>query len=337
MWQLDNRTPFASERCFTRDKAGAEVWLVAVKATFSIDPDSGDLDVATEQPPVCLAPMYTGLAGKSSLLYDNDLVPNKPGTDIIVNCQAYAPNSQPAPVVVVGLAVGRLYKQLYVVGDRSWRQDARGLAISMPTPFTKMPIVYERAFGGGIDDEMDMRNPIGTGFGMSLESATKQSMPNIFYEYDEDADWSNTQPPAGFGVIGSHWLPRSSYAGTMDDHYFQSVYPLLPKDLDEGFYRAAPSDQQCKDYLKGGETVVLTNMSANGHIEFKLPRMRLGFDTRFASGVTHTIGRLHTVIIEPDNNRVSLVWHSRLPCHNKEDQLEKTLIFEKNFPLNHHG
>jgi hypothetical protein len=43
----------------------------------------------------------------------------------------------------------------------------------------------------------------------------------------------------------------------------------------------------------------------------------------------HERPKLHTVILEPDCPRVSLVWHSALPCHPKVYKLEKTRIFEK--------
>ncbi len=36
---LNNKTPFAAERSWVRDRNGAEVWLVAVKGTFNILPD----------------------------------------------------------------------------------------------------------------------------------------------------------------------------------------------------------------------------------------------------------------------------------------------------------
>jgi hypothetical protein len=35
---------------------------------------------------------------------------------------------------------------------------------------------------------------------------------------------------------------------------------------------------------------------------------------------------LHTVILEPDYPRVSLVWQSALPCHFKVHQLESTIV-----------
>ena len=38
MWGIDNRTPFAVDRTWIRDSEGAEIWVVAVKATY--DPDN---------------------------------------------------------------------------------------------------------------------------------------------------------------------------------------------------------------------------------------------------------------------------------------------------------
>ena len=38
---------------------------------------------------------------------------------------------------------------------------------------------------------------------------------------------------------------------------------------------------------------------------------------------------MHTVILEPAVMRVSLVWHSALPCHPKVHKLLKTRIVEK--------
>jgi hypothetical protein len=94
MWQVDNRTPFAAERGWVRDRNGAEIWLVAVKCTFDIRPD-GSTEVAKEQPPVLRMPEHTGEPGKSSLRYENDLVLTKTTTDIIVVGHAYAPRGRP--------------------------------------------------------------------------------------------------------------------------------------------------------------------------------------------------------------------------------------------------
>ena len=80
MWRIDNRTPFAAERAWVRDRDGSEIWLVAVKATFDIRPD-GTTAIAEEQPPVLRVPEYHGEPGKSSIKYESDLVLTKQTTD----------------------------------------------------------------------------------------------------------------------------------------------------------------------------------------------------------------------------------------------------------------
>jgi hypothetical protein len=59
MWALANQTKFKAERTFARDADGAEVWIVAVRATFSIQPD-GQVLVAEEQQDVCQVPKFFG-------------------------------------------------------------------------------------------------------------------------------------------------------------------------------------------------------------------------------------------------------------------------------------
>ncbi len=78
MWELSNRTRFAAERAFARDRDGAEVLLVVVKATFAIGPD-GALRVADEQVPVARVPRRLGDPGSSSLLHDADFALRKSG------------------------------------------------------------------------------------------------------------------------------------------------------------------------------------------------------------------------------------------------------------------
>ena len=66
MWQLNNKTPFAAERDWVRDRQGAEVWVVAVKCTFDVGTD-GALRVAPDQPPVTRVPVYHGAPGHSKI------------------------------------------------------------------------------------------------------------------------------------------------------------------------------------------------------------------------------------------------------------------------------
>ncbi len=83
MLQIRNDTPFQTDRAILLDKEGNHVWVVAVKATYTLH-----LELAAEQEPVCKAPEYLGAPEKSSLRRDCELVVEHPGTDILVNGRA---------------------------------------------------------------------------------------------------------------------------------------------------------------------------------------------------------------------------------------------------------
>jgi hypothetical protein len=329
MWQVENRTPFAAERGWVRDRNGAEVWLVAVKCTFDIRPD-GTTVVSDEQPPVLRVPEYHGEPGRSSIKYEADLVLTKATTDVIVAGHAYAPRGRPATQLEVGFRVGPVQKVLRVTGDRVWR----AMGPSAPEPFVTMPLVYERAFGG-VDRESahqerdwDWRNPVGSGFAVSRDNCTGVALPNIEYPNDVVSGWKDRPRPAGVGPIAPHWQPRVKLAGTYDDAWVKTRQPLVPEDFDDRFYQCAPEDQQAPSFLRGGEPVILHRLTPDGELRFALPKIFLGFETEFYDGGSqrHSERRLHTVILEPDFPRVSLVWHTALPCHFRVQKLNRTVV-----------
>jgi hypothetical protein len=75
---------------------------------------------------------------------------------------------------------------------------------------------------------------------------------------------------------------------------------------------------------------VLHRLTPEGHLAFTLPKIALGFQTRFTDGeLIHHRASLHTVVIEPDVPRLVMVWQTALPCHHKVMKLESTTIIEK--------
>jgi hypothetical protein len=334
MWQVDNRTPFAAERGWVRDRNGAEIWLVAVKATFDILPDGSTIP-SKDQPPVLRVPEYHGEPGKSSIKYEADLILTKKTTDIIVVGHAHAPGARPVKELDVGFRVGPVQKMLHVFGDRRWGL----LGPTNPEPFTRMPLVYERAYGGvdrkseHPERDWEWRNPVGTGYAVKKAHLNDETLPNIEYSNDLIGGWKDRPSPAGFGAIGSHWQPRASFAGTYGDSWMKTRQPLLPEDFDERFFQCASADQQTPQFLRGGEPVVLLNLSPIAEVRFLLPKIYLGFETRFYDGSReiHKQRHLHSVILEPDYPRVSLVWHSALPCHFKVQKLERTVVTLKTY------
>lgn len=329
MWQLENRTPFAADRAWVRGRDGSEIWLVAVKASFDILPD-GRTRVAAEQPLVLREPVYNGEPGKSSIRFESDLVLTKVTTDILVAGHACAPAGQQVREMDVAFRVGSVQKVLRVFGDRRWA----AFGATEPELFERMPIVYERAFGGvdlkGPNPERDFYwpNPIGTGFSVDKGRALAQPLPNIEYPDRLMASWDDRPQPAGLGPIACHWQPRVAFAGTYDDHWMKTRQPLLAEDLDDRYFQAAPPDQQAPAFLRGGEPVACQGLGPHGPLRFDLPKVSLGFETRFRDGSReiHQNRTLHSVIIEPDVPRVSLVWHSALPCHSRVHKLRETAI-----------
>lgn len=324
-----------AERTWVRDSDGAEVWIVAVKGTFSINPN-GSTKLAEEQLDVCRTPKFAGEPGKSSLVYESDLLHTKPTTDVILHGHAYAPQGKPAIQVEVTMAIANQVKTLKVSGDRYWKSSLWGVKMTEPEPFMRMPIIYERAFGG-VDQQSDnprkqgweRRNPVGTGFAVQPEHLVGQRAPNIEYADASISSWRQQPQPAGFGPIARNWSPRLELAGTYDERWQEERLPLLPYDFDERFYLCAPQDQQAPSYLRGGDPVELHNLTPGGSLRFNLPRITLGFLTIFDSEKIDHRGTLHSVILEPDVPRLLMVWHTMLPCHHKVLKLRKTIIRQK--------
>jgi hypothetical protein len=321
MWELLNRTAFAAERAFARDATGAEYWLVAVRATFSFD-DQGALTLAPVQKPVKLAPEYMGELGKSSLRHDSDLPRTKTTTDILLHATAYAPGKKAVTELLVEFAVGPISKRLRVVGDRHYTSDG----VSAAAPFTRMPIRYERAYGGvdAATGVTEARNPIGVGASVKEGDA----LPNIEAEAASvgTEDWKN---PVGFGPLAAHWSPRLELAGTYDNAWEKSRKPLVPSDFDERSFQCAPADQQTPKWLRGGELVSLQGLTPEGSTTFELPQLTLGFDTTIGKRIESHPGRLHSVIIDADERTLGLVWHTSLRCHGELHALRSTTVFEK--------
>jgi hypothetical protein len=327
MWTLFNGTPYGADRNWTRDKDGIHWWIVAVRATFDIAP-TGDLRLAEEQVPPLLAPEYFGDPEKTSLRYDSDLLAVKPATDVLLVASAHAPGGRPAATVPVSLHVGNIHKQLVVHGERVYRGSAQ--STSSPVPFVTRPIRYELAFGGmdlsdpdPANQRIDERNLVGRGVAAHLNDRPAHSI-----EYAGGSPWS--AGPAGFGPIDPAWLPRRALAGTYDGRWAKSKAPLLPDDYDPAYALSSPVDQRPTQPLVGGERVELINMTPQGRLLFEVPRISLEFTSAFGRRTKpHERSRLATLLIEPDERRLSVVWQSTLRVAAPEvDYLDGTAIVE---------
>ncbi len=332
MWTLQNETDFSASSSLSQDfRSGETIWQVAVKGTFDIAP-KGKLEIAEEQVEVYSSSEYRNAEDNSSIVYYNDLEAQvKERTDVLINGYAYAPDGNSVKETPVAIIIGKWSKQLRIIGNRYWDRILGIMVTTDPDRFEKIPIIYENAFGGM--EEYKNRlfyfidNPVGTGYAKKRSGRVGQALPNVEYpgqKTKKGRPYKNRV--AGFGPICGHWSPRIQFAGTYDEEWKQNTFPLYPADFNPLFYQCAPQDQQVSGLI-GGETVQLINLTpGSGLLEFKLPRIDLMFSTLLGKEMIQHSSNLHSIIIEPEYPRVQMVWHTSIPCHNQEQNLEDTLI-----------
>jgi len=324
MLQLENNTPFESQFMMNSDTTGADNLVLGVKATFSILPK---VVLAEEQVPLKAVDEYLGEPGLSSLVYASEMLPPKPGSDIILNGHAYAPGGQATGMLDTQLSIGESSKTIRVFGDRLWINGG----ISEPQVFEKMPINYEHAFGGthhfapdkplASDSALAIEaNPIGKGFigKRSNKNMIGQGLPNL-----EDPRYlirvpSDQPRPMSYGYTLPGWQPRSRFAGTYDVKWTKTRAPFLPLDFDQAFYLNGSEGLsfERRKFL-GGEAVRLINLASQADIQFTLPSYALKSYFKLDKKWYEAALAIETILIEPDLNRFSLIWKTQFNCDKK--------------------
>ncbi|WP_437277908.1 DUF2169 domain-containing protein [Sorangium sp. So ce375] len=322
MLQLRNQTPFKASIAVFQDAHGVDTLYVAIRATFTFR--GGALRVADAQEPLKLADEYWGEPGQTSLKHAADMHLGKPATDVVLVGEAVAPRGRAVPSLDVSLAVGPVAKVVRVFGDREWR-GLLDLRISPPIPFERMPLVYERAFGGVLKHdpekgplEIDQRNPVGVGFGLRsapVEKAVRR-LPNLEDPAHLISGVRNRPPPAGFGFIAPSWEPRRRYAGTYDDAWQERRAPYLPADFDARFFNAASPGLICSSHLRGGEPVKVQNAGPDPW-DTRLPLCELDVKVAIERDIERPPMRLQTVALEPGAGRLGLVWLGAVGCDKR--------------------
>lgn len=317
MWSLKNDTPYSAERGWYRDINGAEVWTVAVKATYDIRADGSTILSSS-------LPVNSGVVmfpNSDEILYETDLGPGKNATDILLIGHAWAPYNTPVSRVYIGMKVAGICRLAKVSGLRVWNGDTYDTA----TKFLRIPLRYPFMVREALPPA-GVCNPLGIAFDEDPVKG-KSRLPQI--EFLSDSGYP------GFGVVPRQWQERLRHAGVYDQRWQETRSPLLPEDFDSCFWQIAPPPQYAAGQLRGNEVVTLANLtppsfSASNILSFAIPKISFSFRTQFTDGsISMHRAKLHTVIIEPDYPRLSVVWHTTLPCHRKVNMLDVTTITEK--------
>ena len=319
MLQFKNETPFQGTIYLLPDAEGVDTLFAVVKATLTL---GERLSLADEQAPVTLADEYYGEPGKSSIRTPSDVCLTKPAADVLLVGTAHAPGGRPTTQMDATLAAGPVRKTVRVFGDRVWQKSGGGHAISAPLPFERMPLVWERAYGGMDqvhgEPRAEARNPVGRGYrapdgDMPLDGL---ALPNLEDPADPISSWKQAPAPACFAPVSGHWEPRRSFAGTYDERWQRERAPYLAADFDARFSQLAPPGL-IAPFLQPGEWIQVQGASPSGVLRFQLPPVRIEMTYLLDGAAQPVPASLDTVLIEPDRNRVLLVWRAVLRCDKK--------------------
>ena len=333
--RLDNRTLFKSERFVSLDRDAVEHLVVVVKATYSVG-TNGTTWLSEKQLPICLADEHYGDPATTSVRFESDCVPPKPHADVIVVGHAHAPHGREVRELDVELWVGSVCKRVRVVGDRVWRGLA-GIRYwkSDPQPFSKMPLVNERAFGGTdashpdpTKHACDLRNPLGRGFHVhrSPQGILGSPLPNLEDPRQQVRSWRSRPTPVGFGCVARGSTTRIRHAGTYDKRWLDERFPFLPDDFDTKYFQCAPDDQQFGE-LPQGELIRCIGMTPDGELQFRVPHETFPVYVLRREGPHDSLTpRLDTLVIEPDEHRCSLVWRASVPVGAKLHDIRRVIV-----------
>jgi len=334
MLQLKNTTPFAAQLALFPNQYGVDSLYIIVKAIFNI---GQQWTLADEQkPPQAEDEYYSDDPATASIKYASDMHIGKPATDIIMIGHACPPGGREVRQMDVNLTVGDVNKTIRVFGDRQWENGNIGPA----KPFTAMPLIYEKAFGGIHEKEGDIiageaRNPVGCGF--SGKRKTKEmnglSLPNLEDPRKLLQHAGDIVTPAGFGFISPGWQPRLSFAGTYDEHWQKKQAPYLPEDFDLRFFNMSHPDLVYPGYLLGGETVHISGMHPDGAMQFELPMVALSANVDIKSRTEQPAFNLETLLIEPDNLQLSMTWKAELTCDKETLKISQVSISLSQSPI----
>lgn len=323
---------------------GERLDVLVVRATFDFAAHGDVITLAREQCAVVAGDAYAGPASTAPLRAvieeDGDLVPYKPGTDILVSGRARAPGGLACAQWLAGLRVGTLKKLVRLHGPRQFRKHAFGWRLGPACPVDSVCLDYRLAYGGCIDIAASLTrdgepdsvrhsgNPAGIGWlptagdyrhlgkaGRAFVArwvAGQQVLdaPQIEAPLDPVTHPCQGVPPQGLSAIARWCTPRVGYQGDFDAHWRANRYPLLPDNFDPRYFQNAPADMVVTPHLRGDESVTMTGLLPE-KTDMVLPGTMLIVVVRLASGRSEaSIPLLDTLRFDLERRQVSMVWRT---------------------------
>lgn len=328
---------------------GEPLDVLVIRGTFDLGPAGMPITRAAQQTPIRLSDDYTAEAGTdpmaAQVTEDGDLLPYKPGTDVLLFGHAHAPGGIARPGWEAGFQVGPVRKALRVFGPREFSRGLLGWRLGDPTPCARVPLSWALCFGGAerLDREEAQAdanpllafeaNPVGTGWepgASDMRTLSKSAKGQLQERLKQRRTLRAPQlelvgrelkapgtaapgevPLAGVGPTARWWAPRVGRQGHFDAKWERERKPYLPDDFDSRFYQCAPDDQVARPHLQGDEPIRLTGLLEAGAWHGRLPGWRALAVLARASGRSEVVlPVLDTVRIDIDSRQLVLVWRA---------------------------
>lgn len=336
--ELINATRMVAGYNMGLEPSGRELLVVVIKGTFVIPKNGEPVRLADEQLPLVMADTFSGEPGFSAPMQEIDFAPRKPACDVLLTGHACAPEGRAVTRLRVGLRVGPMHKAFDVVGDRVWQAGLTGISASDPQLFTRMPVSYDRAFGGADHHSEDVRehdaylpNPVGRGWHRHLKNdwVDGSPLPNTEEIGTTVSSPTGKYRPMALGPLGRGWPQRARFAGTYDQAWLDNDFPFLPKDFDERYYLAAPEDQQLP-LPQGPMEVLLSGFTPDGERRFVLPHFEAPVHVFPKRGEREDcIATLDTVALDTDRECFTMSWRVARPLKKSMHEIAQVLVGKK--------
>ncbi|UQA56919.1 DUF2169 family type VI secretion system accessory protein [Polyangium aurulentum] len=302
-------TPFAIATLRWLFQGRREMRSVIVKATCDLVP--GEAARLREEAELPQGDVHRDDDPAKSLVYASDFVPQKPRVDVTLVGHAHARGGS-AEVAVVRLrfgdpVAGGFERRVAVFGERRSERVLGAGAAGKPQPWTSVPLVYERAFGG--PDFPD--NPVG--MGRDGKAAPQLEDPDRLIKTARDV-----ASPACFAPISPRWPARAGKLGTFDARWLAERWPSLPADFDWAHWQAAPKVQQIAS-ARGDEAFALAGVHPQLEvIEGRLPGVRPRVFADREGMLVEVDLRLDTVAFDANAMKVDLVFRGAIEVSDEE-------------------
>lgn len=316
MLQLANHTALPAKILSLPDPDGVDALHVLVKVTFALTADAPLLDA---QRPIVLVDEWEGEGDAAWLRRASEVHPPKAATDVMVEGDAVAPNGRAVTELDVGVTVGGLRRALTVLGDRFYTGlDAPWC--TAPTPFTRLPLTPDRAFGGrhAASGLVEPRNPAGVGLAPANDRALRGlRLPNVEDPAERLRRVGDRPSPAIVTPVAASWSPRAQRAGTYDDAWDRARAPFLPDDFDGRFLQVASDGWQVTPHLQGGEPIELRHLAEAPILRSRVPVTGLRVDALYRGEVRRLAPRIETLHLLPNEGVATLTVRATLRCGHR--------------------